>query len=169
MISCSELYYSQDCTACSTSVSASLSGTGETEMCAGGVFNVGSALGGGDAGSSSSVRAWIVGDVLLKNVYTVFQGNPHRPLEFFFFAQLASGLSSEYILFSRTVYAHTDLHLGNTSSGTNPITITGTVGNPLPSSSGSSSGFNGGLLSVTLLTPLILITVLLSGLLITAW
>jgi len=155
---------------CSTSVSASLSfggttwsinpadmnigslgGAGETEMCAGGLFDVGSTeggQGGNAAGSSSSIPAWIVGDVFLKNVYTVFQGNPPAVG----FAQLASGLNN------------------NTSSGTNPISITGTAGNPLPSGSGSSGGLpsNGGSPSMIISTALFLVTALLSGLLITA-
>ena len=86
----------------------SLGGAGETEMCAGGLFDVGSTeggQGGNAAGSSSSIPAWIVGDVFLKNVYTVFQGNPPAVG----FAQLASGLNSEYTLFSLTVYRHTNL------------------------------------------------------------
>ncbi|KAF9232681.1 aspartic peptidase domain-containing protein [Melanogaster broomeanus] len=56
-----------------------------TEMCVGGVFDIGSTV-----GSSQNVPSWIVGDTFLKNVYSVFQANPPAVG----FAQLASGLSS---------------------------------------------------------------------------
>ncbi|KAI9571567.1 aspartic peptidase domain-containing protein [Boletus coccyginus] len=59
------------------------SGTGKNQMCVGGIFDIGSTDGGGEG-----LPAWIIGDVFLKNVYTVFQANPPAVG----FAQLASGL-----------------------------------------------------------------------------
>ncbi|KAG0696968.1 aspartic peptidase domain-containing protein, partial [Suillus ampliporus] len=56
-----------------------------TQMCAGGIFDVGSSI-----GSGSNVPTWIIGDTFLKNVYTVFRANPAAVG----FAQLASGSSS---------------------------------------------------------------------------
>lgn len=91
-------------TACSTSISASISfggttwpissddmnlgvvsGVGSKQMCAGGVFDIGSTVGNGQG-----LPSWIVGDTFLKNVYSVFQADPPAVG----FAQLANGLNS---------------------------------------------------------------------------
>jgi cathepsin D len=65
------------------SVPSSVSGT-TTQMCAGGIFDIGTSV-----GSGAGVPTWIVGDTFLKNVYSVFRANPAAVG----FAQLASGLS----------------------------------------------------------------------------
>ncbi|KAF8554783.1 acid protease [Imleria badia] len=140
---------------CSTSISVSLSfggthwpvsaadmnlgavsGIGSNQMCGGAIFDIGNTVGG----SGANVPTWIVGDTFLKNVYTVFQGNPAAVG----FAQLASGLSSD------------------TSPGSNPISITGSAGIPVPSGLGSGA-------SPTMIvsTSLSLVVALLSGFLIT--
>lgn len=62
-----------------------ISTTGSTQMCAGGLFDIGSTV-----GSGQGVPAWIVGDTFLKNVYSVFQANPPSVG----FAQLPNGLDS---------------------------------------------------------------------------
>ncbi|KAF9227090.1 acid protease, partial [Gyrodon lividus] len=56
-----------------------------SQMCVGGIFDVGSTV-----GSGQGIPAWIVGDTFLKNVYSVYQVNPPAVG----FAQLAAGLSS---------------------------------------------------------------------------
>ncbi|KAF8840864.1 acid protease, partial [Paxillus ammoniavirescens] len=42
-----------------------------TQMCIGGIFDVGSTV-----GSGQGTPSWIVGDTFLKNVYSVYQANP---------------------------------------------------------------------------------------------
>ncbi|OJA14051.1 hypothetical protein AZE42_05216, partial [Rhizopogon vesiculosus] len=89
-----------------------------SQMCAGGIFDIGTI-----AGSGTSVPSWIVGDTFLKNVYSVFRANPASVG----FAQLASGLSSS-----------------TGTSSPNPIQVSFS-GSATPTSTGSSGG-SGGLL-----------------------
>ncbi|KAH7925606.1 acid protease [Leucogyrophana mollusca] len=56
-----------------------------SDMCVGGIFDVGSSM-----GSGQGVPSWIVGDTFLKNVYTVFRADPPSVG----FAKLAPGLST---------------------------------------------------------------------------
>lgn len=56
-----------------------------TQMCVGGIFDIGNTVGTGQG-----VPSWIVGDTFLKNVYSVYRASPPSVG----FAQLASGLSS---------------------------------------------------------------------------
>lgn len=66
------------------SVSSSVSGT-TSEMCAGGIFDIGTSI-----GSGSDVPTWVVGDTFLKNVYSVFRADPAAVG----FAQLSGGAST---------------------------------------------------------------------------
>ena len=68
-----------------------VSGFTTNDMCAGGIFDIGSTVESNPGGPS-----WIIGDTFLKNVYSVFQANPPAVG----FAQLASGLSSSSVFFS---------------------------------------------------------------------
>jgi len=88
-----------------------------SQMCAGGIFDLGTTVGAG-----VGVPSWIVGDTFLKNVYSVFRANPAAVG----FAQLASGLSSS-----------------SGTSGSNPIQITVTGSSPSSTSSSSSSSGSG--------------------------
>ncbi|KAH7925633.1 acid protease [Leucogyrophana mollusca] len=56
-----------------------------TQMCVGGIFDIGSSV-----GSGPGTPSWIVGDTFLKNVYSVFRADPPSVG----FAQLANGLNS---------------------------------------------------------------------------
>ncbi|KIJ18473.1 hypothetical protein PAXINDRAFT_167075 [Paxillus involutus ATCC 200175] len=56
-----------------------------TQMCVGGIFDIGSTV-----GSGQGTPSWIVGDTFLKNVYSVYQANPPAVG----FAQLANGSST---------------------------------------------------------------------------
>ena len=80
-----------DATACTTTVSVSISFGGTdwpispddmnlgavgtisngVQMCVGGIFDIGSTV-----GSGAGAPAWIVGDTFLKNVYSVYRANP---------------------------------------------------------------------------------------------
>lgn len=99
------------------SVPSSISGT-TTQMCAGGIFDIGTGV-----GSGPGVPTWIIGDTFLKNVYSVFRANPAGVG----FAQLASGLSP-----STT---------GTSSS--NPAKVSSSTATSTSGSSGSSNPLAG--------------------------
>ncbi|KAG1735967.1 aspartic peptidase domain-containing protein [Suillus lakei] len=97
------------------SIPSSISGT-TTEMCAGGIFDIGTSV-----GSGSGVPTWIIGDTFLKNVYSVFRANPAAVG----FAQLASGLSS------------TTTPITTGTSSPNPAKVSTSTATSTGSSSGS--------------------------------
>ncbi|KAH7907299.1 aspartic peptidase domain-containing protein [Hygrophoropsis aurantiaca] len=99
---------SEDMNLGSISLSTSTSSSA-TQMCVGGIFDVGSSVGTG-----SGAPAWIVGDTFLKNVYSVFRADPPSVG----FATLASGAATS-----------------SGSSGSNPAQVSG-GGSPLPTGSG---------------------------------
>jgi cathepsin D len=115
-----------------------VSGSGKNQMCAGGIFDVGSTV-----GNAQGAPSWIVGDTFLKNVYTVFQANPPAVG----FAQLASGLSSS-----------------SGTSGSNSISLTGTAGVPLPSGSSGLGSASPSMILSTSLSLVCLLAVLLVNL-----
>ena len=87
-----------------------------SQMCAGGIFDIGTITGGG-----SGAPSWIVGDTFLKNVYSVFRANPASVG----FAQLASGVSSS---------------TGTSTVSPNPIQVSFSGSSTPTSTSGSSGG-----------------------------
>ncbi|KAG1889871.1 aspartic peptidase domain-containing protein [Suillus subluteus] len=100
-------------------VDSSVSGS-TTEMCAGGIFDIGTSV-----GSGSNVPTWIVGDTFLKNVYSVFRANPAAVG----FAQLTNGASpstsgtSSQV--SSTATSSSNPLLGSASTNTNiAVTLT---------------------------------------------
>ncbi|KAG2135856.1 acid protease [Suillus clintonianus] len=95
------------------SLPSSVTGT-TTQMCAGGIFDIGTSV-----GSGAGVPTWIVGDTFLKNVYSVFRANPAAVG----FAQLASGLS--------TSTGTSTPNPAKVSSSTATSTSGSTSGNPL--------------------------------------
>ncbi|KAF8444969.1 aspartic peptidase domain-containing protein [Boletus edulis BED1] len=116
---------------------------GKTQMCVGGIFDIGNTV-----GSGQGVPSWIIGDTFLKNVYSVFQANPPAVG----FAQLANGLSGS----------------ADTPAGSSTNSFTGSNGIPTPTSSSSSPlGINGASPSLIVSTSLCLVVALLSGFLIT--
>lgn len=70
--------------------------SGSDQMCVGSLYGMASA-------GSDSMPSWVIGDVFLKNVYSVFQADPPAVG----FAQLASGLqnSGEREIFSSVRYS----------------------------------------------------------------
>lgn len=92
------------------SVPSSISGT-SSELCAGGIFDIGNSV-----GSGSGVPTWIVGDTFLKNVYSVFRANPAAVG----FAELASGVSTS-----------TGTSTSNPAKVSTTATPTSSSGNPL--------------------------------------
>lgn len=96
------------------SVPSSVSGT-TTQMCAGGIFDIGTSV-----GSGAGVPTWIIGDTFLKNVYSVFRANPAA----IGFAQLASGLSPSTGTSSPNpakVSSSTATSTSGSSSSSNPL------------------------------------------------
>jgi cathepsin D len=131
-----------------------VSGSGKNQMCAGGIFDVGSTV-----GNAQGAPSWIVGDTFLKNVYTVFQANPPAVG----FAQLASGLSSSSgQIHFRFIGPPPDLFPG--TSGSNSISLTGTAGVPLPSGSSGLGSASPSMILSTSLSLVCLLAVLLVNL-----
>ncbi|KIK92268.1 hypothetical protein PAXRUDRAFT_13330 [Paxillus rubicundulus Ve08.2h10] len=119
----------------------SLTGTGTTtQMCVGGIFDIGSTI-----GSGQGVPSWIVGDTFLKNVYSVFQADPPAVG----FAQLANGLSSS-----------SGTPSSGSSGSSNPAGVTGSP--PLPTS-GIPGTSNGATASTTLSTSLTVFVTLVAA------
>ncbi|KAG2341142.1 acid protease [Suillus weaverae] len=98
------------------SVPSAVSGT-TTQMCAGGIFDIGTSV-----GSGSGIPTWIIGDTFLKNVYSVFRANPAA----IGFAQLANGLSTPTATGTSTVNpakvsSSTATSTSSSSSSGNPL------------------------------------------------
>ncbi|KAG2154413.1 aspartic peptidase domain-containing protein [Suillus bovinus] len=93
------------------SVPSSVSGS-TTQMCAGGIFDIGTSVGTG-----SGVPTWIIGDTFLKNVYSVFRANPAAVG----FAELASGLSTTTSGTSNPNTVKVTSTATSTSSSSNPL------------------------------------------------
>jgi cathepsin D len=128
----------------SISISSAGGSTGaSTQMCVGGIFDIGNSV-----GSGQGAPAWIVGDTFLKNVYSVYQANPPAVG----FAQLASGLSSS--------------GGSSGSSSGSPVGFSNSAGIPVPTgTSGSPSGLGTGAASpsTSISMALTLLTTLFAG------
>ncbi|KAG1725280.1 aspartic peptidase domain-containing protein [Suillus paluster] len=97
---------------------SALTSTTQTQMCAGGIFDIGTSIGGG-----SSSPTWIIGDTFLKNVYSVFRANPPAVG----FAQLASGLSTS----TGTASANSPAKATSVSPTSSSTSSSGSGANPL--------------------------------------